>query len=86
MEGAMTELGAVPPPRRHTVDQLDATLGRLHRAGEVFLPATRAYGNHCAKVAWVAALVSLQLAGCLLVDGLGVGSVPMVSTVEVAAG
>ena len=55
----MTELGAVPPPRRHTVNQMDATLDRLHRAGEVFLPAARAYSNHCPKAAWTAALIYL---------------------------
>ena len=59
MEGAMSELGAMPPPWKHTVDQLAATLERLRRAGEVFLPAARAYSNHCTKAAWTAAFVSL---------------------------
>lgn len=86
MESAISELGGVPPPWSHTVDQLDATLNRLHRAGEVFLPAARAYGNHCAKMGWTAALVSLQHAGCLHVDGLGAGSVPVASDADIAAG
>lgn len=59
MEGAMTKLGAVPPSRGHTVAQLDKTLDRLYWAGEVFVPAARAYGNHCAKAAWLSALISL---------------------------
>ena len=86
MEGAIAELGGVPPPRNHTVTQLDATLDRLHRSAEVLLPAARAYGNHCAKAAWTAALVSLHRAGCPHVDGLGAGSVPVASASEVAAG
>ena len=86
MEGAITELGAVPPPRSHTVDQLDGTLERLQRVREVFLPAARAYGNHCAKAAWTVALVSLQRAGCSHVDGLGAGSIPMASAAEIAIG
>ena len=86
MEGAMVDLGAVPPSRGHTVAQMDATLARLHRAGEVFVPAARAYGNHCAKTGWTAALVSLQRAGCAHVDGLGAGSVPVASAAEVASG
>ena len=86
LEGAITELGGVPPPRNHTVTQLDATLDRLHRSAEVLLPAARAYGNHCAKAAWTAALVSLHRAGCPHVDGLGAGSVPVASASEVAAG
>ena len=85
MEGAIAELGGVPPPRSHTVAQLDATLMRLQRAGEVFLPAARAYGNHCAKAGWTAALVSLQRAGCSHIDGLGDGSLPVASAVEVTA-
>ena len=86
MEGAIAELGGVAPPRNHTVKQLDATLERLHRSAEVFLPAARAYGNHCAKAAWTAALVSLHRAGCPHVDGLGAGSIPVASASEVAAG
>ena len=82
----MIELDVVPPPWRHTVDQMDATLDRLRRAGEVFLPATRAYGNHCAKAAWTAALVSLQQAGCGHVEELGVGTVPVASAAEIASG
>ena len=86
LEGAIAELGGVPPPRSHTVEQLDVTLGRLHRSGEVFLPAARAYGNHCAKAGWTAALVSLHRAGCPHVDELGAGTVPVASAAEVAAG
>ena len=86
MEGAITELGGVPSARSHTVAQVDATLLRLQRAAEVFVPAARAYGNHCAKAGWTAALVSLQRAGCSHVDGLGDGSLPVASAVEVTAG
>lgn len=86
MEGAMSELGAVPPPRKHTADQLPATLDRLRRAGEVFLPAARAYGNHCAKAAWTAAFVSLQRGGCGHVDALGGGTLPVASAADVTSG
>lgn len=88
MEGAMTELGVVClwGPRRHTVNQMDAALDRLHRAREVFLPVARAYGNHYAKAAWTTALVSLQRAGCGHVDTLGARSVPVASTIEIASG
>ena len=86
LEGAVVELGAVPPPREHTVEQMDATLDRLHRAGEVFVPAGLSYANHSARVGWTAALVSLKQAGCAHVDGLGAGSVPVASVAEVASG
>lgn len=82
----MTELGAVPPPWRNTVVQMDVTLEHLHHAGEVFLPAARAYGNHCAKAAWMAALVSLQLAGCGHIDALGARTVPVVSAAKISSG
>ena len=86
MEGAISELGGVPPPRSHTVDQLDSTLNRLHRAGEVFLPAARAYGNYCAKTGWTAALVSLRRAGCPHVDALGAGALPVAPVADITAG
>ena len=86
MEGAISELGGVPPPRSHTVDQLDATLGHLHRAGEVFLPTARAYGNHCAKTGWTAALVSLRRTGCPHVDALGAGALPVAPVADITAG
>lgn len=39
LEGTVTELGAVPPPRKHTLVELDVTLERLHHVGEVLVPA-----------------------------------------------
>lgn len=59
LEGAVTELGAVPLPRKHTPSQMDVTLDRLWRAGEICLPAARAYDEHCVKAAWTAAFVSM---------------------------
>lgn len=53
MEGVVVAvaLGALPPLWHHIVDEMDVMLGRLYRAGEVFVPVGRAYGDHCAKVA-----------------------------------
>lgn len=51
LEGAVVDLGALPPLRHHNAGEMDNTLGCLRRAREVCLPATRAYGDHCAKVA-----------------------------------
>ena len=68
------------------MDQLAATLERLRRAGEVFLPAARAYGNHCAKASWTAAFVSLHRGGCGHVDALSGGTLPVASAAEVASG
>lgn len=42
LEGAVVELVAMPPPRRHTVGEMDITHGRLRRVGEVCLLAARA--------------------------------------------
>lgn len=51
LEGTVADLGAVRPPRRHNLVEMDITLERLRRAGEVCLPMARSYEDHCAKVA-----------------------------------
>lgn len=38
LEATVLELGVLRPSRRHSVDEIDVTLGRLHHAGEVCLP------------------------------------------------
>ena len=85
LEGAVGDLGAVPPPRTHTLEEMDVTLGRLRDVGKVFLPAARVYGDHCAKVGWVAALASLEKAGCGHLDALATRSVAVATAEEVAA-
>ena len=39
LEGAVADLSAVPAPRKHTPAEMDVTLGRLRRTGEVCLSA-----------------------------------------------
>lgn len=50
-EGAVAELGTLPPPRHHNPVETHITLGRIRRTGEVCLLVAHAYGDHCAKVA-----------------------------------
>lgn len=50
LKGALSDLDVVPPPRHHRAGEMDTSLERLHRTGEVCLPTARAYGDHCAKV------------------------------------
>lgn len=86
LEGVVANLGTVSPPQKHAPTEMDVTLGRLQRAGEVCLPTARAYRDHCAKAAWTATFVSLQRGGCEHVDVLGARSVPVASTTEVVVG
>ena len=83
-EGAMTELGVVAPPRRHRPAEMDITLEHLQRAREVCLPAARVYGDHCAKVAWLTTLASLDKAGCAHLDTIAARSI-VVDTAEVVS-
>ena len=84
LEAAVAELGAVPPSRRHRPAEMDITLERLRRAGEVCLPTVHAYGDHCAKVAWLTTLTSLNKAGCAHMDAIAARSVVVASVEEVA--
>lgn len=83
LEGTVADLGVVLPPRKHNPKDMDITLGRLCRTEEVCLPDARAYGDHCAKVAWTTAFASLQRVRCGHVDATR--SVPVVSATQVAA-
>lgn len=75
-----------PPLQHHSVDEMDITLGHLRCAEEVCLLAARAYRDHCTKVAWTTAFVSLDKVGCVHVDALATRSVAVESTEEVTAG
>lgn len=85
VEGAVLTLGAVPPARCHRPSEMDITFQRLERAGEVFVPAARAYGDHCAKATWFATLASLDKAGCAHIDGLAARAVAVATPEETAA-
>lgn len=86
VEDTVVDLGAMPPPRHHFVDEMDVMLGRLRCAGEVCLPVARAYGDYCAKVAWTTAFASLDKVGCGHLDTLATCSTLLVTIEEVAAG
>lgn len=79
------DLGTLPPSRRQSVGKMDITLGRLCRTEEVCLLVSRAYGDHCAKVAWTTTFASLQKAGCGHLDTLATRSLAVATTEEVAA-
>lgn len=85
-QGAVADLNALPPPRRHIVWEMDISLERLRRAGEVCLSATWAYEDHCMKVSWTTAFASLQKAGCGHVDTLTTRSVPVATAEKVVVG
>ena len=85
LEDGMLQLGAVPPPRHHRPSKLDIMLERLRRGCEICVPAARAYGDHCAKAAWLATLASLDKAGCAHLDALGTRSIKVATAEEVSA-
>ena len=47
------------------------------------MPAARAYGDHCAKAAWLTTLASLDKAGCAHMDALAAGSIKVATAEEV---
>ena len=73
------------PPRIHTLAEIDVTLRRLQRVGEVFLSAARVYKDRCGMVGWLTALASLDKAGCAHMDALATCSVVVATAEEVAA-
>lgn len=83
LEGAMANLGAMLPPRKHALEEMDVTLGHLHHAEEVCLLAAQAYGDHCVKAAWTVVFASLQRANRRHVEALGTRSLPVASPLEV---
>lgn len=85
LEGVVADLGAMPLAWKHAPAELDITLGRLCRAGEVCLPTAQAYGDHCARAMWMVAFVLLQRGGCEHVNALEGCSLPLASTAEIAA-
>ena len=85
LEGAVEQLGVVPPARVHRPTEMDITLARLQKAVGICLPAARAYGDHCAKAAWTTTLASLDKAGCAHIDALATGSVAVATAAEVTA-
>ena len=85
LENDLSQLGAVPPSRHHRPSELDITLERLRRGCEICVPAARAYGDHCAKAAWLATLASLDKAGCAHLDSLGTRSIKVATAEEVSA-
>lgn len=84
VKGVVAELGVLPPPRHHSSTEMDIILGRLRRAGEVCLPATRSYRDHCAKVASSTTLASLDKASCTHMDALATRSVVVATAAKVA--
>lgn len=86
MEGTVVALGVLSPPRHHSVDEMGVTLGRLHHAVEVCLPAARAYRYHYARVAWTTTFASLDKAGCVHLHALAMRSMALATTEEVAIG
>ena len=85
LEDGLSMLGAVPPPRHHRPSEPDITLERLRLGCETCVPAARTYGDHCAKVAWLATLASLDKAGCAHLDALATGSTKVATAEEVCA-
>ena len=81
----MTELGAISLVRCHRLAEMDITLERLRRGCEVCVPTARAYGDHCAKAAWLATLTSLDKVGCAHLDALGTRSIGVATAKEVSA-
>ena len=85
LEDGLSMLGAVPPSRHHRPSEVDITLERLRHGCETCVPAARAYGDHCAKAAWLATLASLDKVGCAHLDALGTRSIKVASAEEVCA-
>ena len=85
LEDALSQLGAVPPARCHRPSEMDITLERLRRGCEICVPAARAYGDHCARAAWLTTLASLDKAGCAHLDALGTRSISVATAEEVCA-
>ena len=85
LEDGLSMLGAVPPSRRHRPAEVDITLERLRNGCETCVPAARAYGDHCAKAAWIATLASLDKAGCAHLDAIATESVKVATAEEVCA-
>ena len=85
LEDSLKQLGAVLPARCHRPSEIDITLQRLRGGCEVCIPAARAYGDHCAKAAWLTTLASVDKAGCAHIDALGTRSVAVATAEEVSA-
>ena len=85
LEDGLKQLGAVLPARCHRPSEIDITLQRLRGGCEVCIPAARAYGDHCAKAAWLTTLASVDKAGCAHIDALGTRSVAVATAEEVSA-
>lgn len=84
-EVIMSDIGTVPPVRRHRMCEIDVTLGRLSRARDTCLLTARAYGDHYAKVAWQKTFATMQKAGCGHLEALAIRFVLVVTAEEVVA-
>lgn len=83
LEGAVVQLSVVPPREASSADRDRHHLGAPTVHWEVCLPVARAYGDHCAKVAWSTTLASLDKAGCAHMDALAAQYI-VVATAEEA--